>query len=148
VISDTGQNLRHNLNDHTTIVDGTLNPPTPARGVTAAAYTNNDLNPITATTLIDIDTNNDAVVIQSPPNNGSLVATGSLGFDVGLNAGFDIFSSLSGGKTVANTAFATLTSATGGLPQFYTVDPLTATATSVGQFPLPITDIAVSLTGV
>lgn len=149
VISDTGQNLRHNLNNHTTVVDSVLNlnPPAAALGVTGAAYTNNDLNPGTATTLFDIDTNNDQVVIQSPPNNGSLVATGSLGFDVGPNAGFDMFSSLSGGKTIANTGFATLTSSAGGLPQLYTIDPLAATTTSVGQFPLPITDIAVSLTG-
>ena len=156
VISDTGQNLRHNLNDHTTIMDNNLNQGTvtPARGVAGAAYTNNDLNAATATTLFDIDTNNDTVVIQSPPNNGSLVATGSLGFDVGLNAGFDMFSTLYGGKTVSNTAFASLTMASGGNPYLYMIDPLTANATIAasdptrGQFPLNISDIAISLTGV
>ena len=51
-----------------------------ALGLTGAAYTNNDLNqPSTATTLFDIDTTLDQVVIQSPPGNGILVATGKLG---------------------------------------------------------------------
>ena len=43
VISDTGQNLRHDLTAGTTTVDGLTYPPatTPATGVTGAAYTNN-----------------------------------------------------------------------------------------------------------
>ena len=42
-----------------TTVDGTLSctPPTPATGITMAAYTNNDLSPRTGTTLFDIDSN-------------------------------------------------------------------------------------------
>ncbi|MFE2231736.1 DUF4394 domain-containing protein [Streptomyces sp. NPDC059442] len=75
VISDTGQNLRHNIDDPaaplTTTPDGTLtNPTTPpsiALGVTGAAYTNNDLNTATATTLFDIDTVNDRVACSFPP---------------------------------------------------------------------------------
>lgn len=90
VISDTGQNLRHNIDDpaapRTTTVDGTLtNPavpptttPTTALGVTGAAYTNNDLDTTTATTLFDIDTTNDRVSLQSPAN-GTLAPTGALG---------------------------------------------------------------------
>jgi hypothetical protein len=46
------------------------------QGVTAAAYTNNDLNGDTATTLFDIDPINDQVAIQAPPNNGTLNPTG------------------------------------------------------------------------
>src|SRR5688500_14980587 len=71
VISDAGQNLRHNLNDGTTVADATLTTPPatgPAKGVTAAAYTNNDLDARTATTLFDINTVADQVVIQSPAN--------------------------------------------------------------------------------
>ena len=61
-------------------------------GVTGAAYTNNDFepNPATAktgTTLFDIDTMLDQVVIQSPPNNGILVATGKLGVDADAAGG-------------------------------------------------------------
>jgi hypothetical protein len=148
VISDNGQNLRHNLHDGTTTEDTTLTTPPgtgPARGVTAAAYTNNDLNGTTNTTLVDLNTTTDQVVLQSPANNGLLVATGSTGFDAGANAGFDIFSDLTNGKTTFNAAFASLTPVSTGLQTFYTVDLLTGATTSVGVFPLDVTDVAVAL---
>jgi hypothetical protein len=150
VLSDNGQNLRHNLADHTTVEDTTLTTPPatgPSRGVTAAAYTNNDLDATTGTTLFDIDTTLDQVVIQSPPNAGFLTATGSLGLDAGANAGLDIYSTLTGGKTTANTAFASLTPYGASTPSLYSVDLLTGATASVGQFPLNITDLAISLTG-
>jgi hypothetical protein len=147
VISDKGQNLRHDLNTHTTVTDMplTLNGA-PALGVTGAAYTNNDLNGDTATTLFDVDTVNDQVAIQAPANNGTLSPTGKLGFDAGINAGFDIFADLSGGKTLSNTAFGTFLPF-GGKQSFYTVDVLTGAATLVGTFPTiaPVTDVAVAL---
>lgn len=150
VISDNGQNLRHNLNDHTTIQD--LNLTTPpiegtTKGVSAAAYTNNDLDATTATTLVDINTTSDQVVLQSPANNGTLAPTGSIGLDAGLNAGLDIYSTLSGGRTTDNAAFATLTPNGAATPSLYTVNVFTGQATSIGQFPLNITDLAISLTG-
>jgi hypothetical protein len=149
VISDNGQNLRHNLNDHTTTEDATLTtPPTqaPTKGVTAAAYTNNDLNSGTATTLFTIGTGTDQVLIQSPANNGTLAATGALTVDTGLNAGFDIFSVLTNGKTTAVQGFATLIAPT-GTAALYGVNLLSGDATHIGQFPLPIADLAISLTG-
>lgn len=150
VISDNGQNLRHNLNDHSTVQD--LNLTTPpvegtTKGVSAAAYTNNDLNAATATTLVDINTTTDQVVLQSPANNGTLAPTGSLGIDAGINAGMDIYSTLSGGKTVDNAAFASLTPNGTGTPSLYGINVFTGQATSIGQFPLNITDLAISLTG-
>ncbi|GAB2785697.1 DUF4394 domain-containing protein [Streptomyces daliensis] len=150
VISDNGQNLRHNLNDNSTIQDVNLTtPPTEGttKGVTAAAYTNNDLNPATVTTLADINTTSDQVVLQSPANNGTLAPTGSLGIDAGLNAGMDIYSTLSGGKAVDNAAFASLTPYGASTPSLYSVNIFTGQATSIGQFPLNITDVAISLTG-
>ena len=113
IISDTGQNLAHNVNaGGVTVANSTLTytaPPTtpvPATGVTGAAYTNNDLPPAgtpTATTLFDIDTTMDQVVIQSPPGNGILVATGKLGFNAMLSGGFDIYSLIMDGVTVDNS---------------------------------------------
>ncbi|MGC5564956.1 DUF4394 domain-containing protein [Streptomyces sp. FR-108] len=150
VISNYGQNLRHNLNDGTTATDSALNLPpltTAAQGVTAAGYTNNDKVGSTATTLFDIDTYNDQVVIQSPPNAGSLVPTGLLGFDAGTDAGLDIYSVLSNGRTVSNTAFASLTPYGADTPFFYEVNVLTGEPSPIGQFPLNVTDIAISLTG-
>lgn len=150
LISDNGQNLRHNLHDHTTVEDTTLTTPPatgPARGVTAAAYTNNDLNGATAATLFDIDTKADQVVIQAPANNGTLSPTGSLTIDAGPNAGLDIFSNLSNGKTTSNIAFASLTPYGSSTPSLYGINLFTGEATSVGQFPLNITDLAITLTG-
>ncbi|KUF13401.1 DUF4394 domain-containing protein [Streptomyces silvensis] len=150
VVSDRGQNLRHNLGDHTTVEDTVLTTPPitgPTRGVSAAAYTNNDLNGTTATTLFDINAASDQLLIQAPPNNGFLNATGALTVDAGADAGLDIYSELSKGKTVDNTAFATLTPAGARTSSLYGVNLLTGEATSIGQFPLPVTDLAVSLTG-
>jgi hypothetical protein len=147
VISDNGQNLRHNLNDGTTIEDTTLTTPPltgPARGVTAAAYTNNDLNPDTATTLVDINTTTDQVVIQSPANSGLLAPTGALGLDAGPNAGLDIYSDLTNGKTTSVWAFATLVPA-GGPATLYGVNLFTGATSAVGALPLQITDLAIAL---
>ncbi|WP_411070236.1 DUF4394 domain-containing protein [Streptomyces sp. cmx-4-25] len=150
VVSDTGQNLRHNLDDaaapRTTTVDGTLTnpttPPSTALGVTAAAYTNNDLDAATATTLFDIDTTNDRVSLQSPANAGTLAPTGSLGVNTGPTAGFDIYYKASDGT---NHGFATLN--TGGRQRFYEVDVLSGRAGLVGSFPADrqVVDVALPL---
>ncbi|MFJ2055357.1 DUF4394 domain-containing protein [Streptomyces sp. NPDC087908] len=150
VISDTGQNLRHNIDDpaapRTTTVDGTLTnptmPPSTALGVTGAAYTNNDLDTATATTLFDVDTTNDRVSLQSPANAGTLAPTGNLGVNAGPSAGFDIYYQASEGS---NRGFAAL--ATGGKQRFYKVDVLTGRATLVGDFPAgrQVVDVALPL---
>lgn len=143
VISDTGQNLRHNIDDPqgapepgVTVVDTPLtNPPVPpadpetATGVTGAAYTNNDLDAGTATTLFDINTMTDQVVIQSPANNGTLAPTGGLGVDTGPKVGFDIYTWADQGT---NEAFASLDTGDGQV--FHRVNLLTGTATAVGPF--------------
>jgi hypothetical protein len=155
VISDTGQNLRHNIDDPvgmpaagTTAVDGTLTYPpatAPATGVTAAAYTNNDLDPSTATTLFDLDTARDQISVQSPANAGSLAPTGKIGVDAGSSAGFDIYSPLGDGKATSATALATLQ--VGERSGLYKVDLLTGNAKAVGIFPSrhQIVDLAIQL---
>jgi uncharacterized protein DUF4394 len=153
IISDTGQNLAHNVNaGGTTVVNSmltyTVPPATPvaALGVTGAAYTNNDLepaNPTTATTLFDIDTMLDQVVIQSPPGSGILVATGKLGVDADAVAGFDIYSSLDDSVTEQNRAFASLV--VQGTSGFYQINLLTGEATLLGYFDEPMVDIALPL---
>jgi hypothetical protein len=151
IVSDTGQNLAHNVNaGGATAANGVLTytvPPAaavPAAGMTAAAYTNNDLNqPATATTLFDLDTMQDQVVIQSPPGAGILVATGMLGIDAGSDAGFDIYSQLSGGVTIGNVPLATLM--TNGKYALYFVNPTTGDATSLGIFDENVVDIAILL---
>ncbi|MFF0736086.1 DUF4394 domain-containing protein [Streptomyces chartreusis] len=150
VISDSGQNLRHNLDDpaapRTTTVDGALTnpttPPSTARGVTGAAYTNNDLNAATATTLFDLDTMADRVSLQSPANAGTLAPTGSLGVNAALNAGFDVYYNAASGR---NHGFAAIRTA--GTYRLYAVNLLTGKATNKGAFPkrYQVTDLALPL---
>ena len=81
VVSDTGQNLR--LDPDTGAVaaaDGPLNPGPPR--VVGSAYTNNFAG-ATATTLYAIDSTTDQLLIQNPPNAGTLVPVGPLGVDAG-----------------------------------------------------------------
>jgi hypothetical protein len=146
VVSDAGQNVRVNVADGVTAPDTDLsNPPTAgtALGVTGAGYTNNDADPNTNTTLYDIDSVLDQVSIQSPPNQGELVATGKLGVDAELPVGFDIYSRLRQGTTVEVTALASLVSA--GRARFYEIDLVTGRAKLRGNFRLrdQVVDIAI-----
>jgi len=159
VISNTGQNLRHNIDDPAgapakgvTVADATLAYPavgadeaTTGTGVTAAGYTNNDLSPDTATTVFGVDTNLNQLVLQSPANAGLLAATGRLRVDPGTPAGLDVFSDLNRGVTVSNTFWATLQ--VGGKAGLYRLNPLTGQAGRVGIFPATkqVIDIAVDL---
>jgi uncharacterized protein DUF4394 len=141
IISDTGQSLRHDVTFPAppTAVDGTLSyppPAPPALGVAGAAYTNNDADPNTATTLFDVDSNLDQVAIQSPANSGQLAPTGKLLVNTSSALGFDIFTTTFGGTTVFNDAYASLTVAisTGTRTGFYGVDLLTGRARRIGFF--------------
>ena len=121
IVSDTGQNLRVKVDDGTTNNDGFLNyvAGTPTTGIGGAAYVNNDADPNTNTTLFDFDAALDQIAIQSPPNNGSLVATGKFGVDSGPEIGADIYSRVKNGTTVENSGFAALN--IGGTSQFFDV---------------------------
>ncbi|MGH8652487.1 MAG: DUF4394 domain-containing protein [Gammaproteobacteria bacterium] len=171
VVSDISQNLRVpfsvnnvNVNKPQPTVDDSnppsgprpltyaaLVPPVTATGISAAAYTNNDLVATTGTTLFDIDPANvspatdpqNVVVIQSPANGGSVVTTGSLGVDAGPQAGFDIFSQLRKGVTVSNTAFASLFVDEGY--RLYNINLLTGSAKLVGAFDDQVVDLAIQL---
>jgi hypothetical protein len=156
IISDTGQNLRHPFAgplQFLTQMDGRLNytAGTSALGVTGAAYTNNDLDPNTGTTLFDLDSTLDQVAIQSPPNAGSLVATGKLTVDAGSTVGFDNYTQLRQGVAVGNNAFATLV--VDGTTGFYRINLLAGTAILIGGFSRdkiddfsdPVVDIAIPL---
>jgi Domain of unknown function (DUF4394) len=129
IVSNTGQNLRHNVNaGGTTLTDIPLNYMTgvAATGITGVAYTNNDLDPNSGTTLFDLDTAQDQVAVQSPPNDGRLVATGKLVVDSDGPVGFDIYTRLSNGVATSNQGFASLT--VGGANGFYRINLLTGRA--------------------
>ena len=157
VVSNTGQNLRHNLDDATatapplagmTAQDGTLTVPpatTPVMGVAGAAYTNNDLDPNTATTLFDLDTTADQLMVQSPAIAGALAPTGKLLVDAGPVAGLDIYSRGAFGTTQGNHGFATVSVL--GRFSFFQVSLLTGRMSRIGSFrpSAQVADIAVPL---
>ncbi|MGH9943091.1 MAG: DUF4394 domain-containing protein [Pyrinomonadaceae bacterium] len=92
--------------------------------VVAAAYTNSVAG-ATATMLYNIDSTLDVLVIQNPPNNGTLNVVGPLGVNASDTAGFDI----DGGS---GTAFAALHTGRSRGSRLYTIDLTTGTATLVG----------------
>ena len=129
VVSDADQNLRLNPNDGTlTSTDSTLNyavgdtnfgqNPTEV----GVAYSNNVAGAVT-TTLYGIDSNLDTLVIQNPPNDGTLNTVGPLGVDTSAVVGFDI----SGVTGIAYASFVV-----GNVARFYTINLATGAATQVG----------------
>jgi hypothetical protein len=137
IVSDAGQNLRaHPDLGSVVFVDGMLEYAAgdPASGwmptVAASAYSNNDNDPATGTTLFNLDVGTDMLVVQNPPNAGVLNTVGPLGIDVEDVAGFDIAAS-------DGTAYAALVEA--GQPgksarsALYTIDLNTGAATYVGE---------------
>ena len=149
ITSSLGQNLRHNVNaGGGTVVDGTLNytPGVTALGIAGSAYTNNDLNADTATTLYALDSTLNQIALQSPPNAGTLAATGKLTVDATDVAGFDIYSKIRDGVTVEVQALASIKAADGSM-HLYSVRLPTGKAISRGSFgaQLMVTDIAIPL---
>ena len=103
----------------------------------------------TGTTLFDIATMQNQVVVQSPPNGvpmavaANLVPSGSLGVDPDQPSGFDIYSAVVNGVTADNVGYAVLNVA--GASGFYGVNLLTGQATLVDGFDFPVVDVAVPL---
>jgi hypothetical protein len=136
VVSDTEQNLRLNpITGTVTFADAPLNPP---GNVVAAAYTNNFAGAI-STTLYDIDSNSDLLLIQNPPNSGVLSAIGPLNVNTSGLTGFDI--------SPAGGAFASLTAPAATTTNFYTINLTTGAATLVGAIGggETIRDVAIQL---
>lgn len=150
VVSDNGQNLRQPFGTTdgptaATVADAALNytAGTPAAGIAAVAYTNNDLSADSATTLFDLDSALDQIAIQAPANAGSLSATGKLGVNADPDAGFDIYSTVRNDRSVDVIGFAVI--GVGGSYRVYATDLLTGLVEDQGKFKFPVTDIAVGL---
>jgi hypothetical protein len=145
VVSDTGQNLRVNVDTGATLVDTPLTYPPTAATAAGAAYTNNDSDPNTATTLFVIDATLDQLALQSPANSGQLAATGKLTADTSSIVGSDIYSTVRNGTTVGSEGFASLT--VGGASGLYRVDLLQGRANARGLFAsgTVVTGIAIPL---
>jgi hypothetical protein len=94
VVSDAGQNLRIDVGTGVTTVDGTLTYAggSGAPRVSAAAYTNNDRDAATGTTLFVLDGETDTLNTQAPPNDGILNQVGEVGLPSWPQAGLDVYS--------------------------------------------------------
>jgi hypothetical protein len=147
VVSDADQNMRLNPNNGAlagadtalAYAVGDANVGANPNSV-GAAYTNSFAG-ATTTTLYGIDSNLDILIIQNPPNSGTLNTIGPLGFDTSGLVGFDI--------ATAGTAFASLS--VSGLVGLFTINLATGAATPVGSIgtgATAIRDIAVAPAGV
>lgn len=136
VVTSSGRNLRVNPNDGSlTATDGDLSGP-----VSGAAYTNNRVGGGT-TTLYDLNTDADTLVIQAPPNAGTLSTVGPLRVDASAVNGFDIAAD---GAAVAALQVGSAPSA------LYCVDLSTGRATLAARIGpgLRVTALAVAPRGV
>ena len=136
VVSDTGQNYRINVDTGATTVDGNLafaaNDPNAGTspGVVASAYTNTA--GAATTTLYNLDLATQSLVIQNPPNNGTLITVGSLNTIAFPEASFDIDGS-------TNQAFAVLNGV-----EFSTIDLTSGAATYIGDISTPSNIIGIA----
>jgi hypothetical protein len=155
IVSDTGQNLSHDLKlgEDPATVDGETTEDAPLNYLgnesvaigTSVAYANNDLTDTTDTTLYNIDTNLDQTVTQTAVS-GVLTPVGALGLDPATGAGFDIHSTLDeNGAAVSNAGYAALS--INGVYGLWGIDLTTGLASEVCDFPdeLQVTDLAVQL---
>ncbi len=126
VVSNTGQNLRINVDTGATITDDALNSAGATRtGVSATAYTNSFASAC-RTTLFYIDTNTDRLLTTSDPNAGTLSEIGNLGVNADAGSGYEIVTAADG----TNSAIAVLT--VGGATTLYTINLTSGAATATG----------------
>lgn len=122
VVSETGPNLRINVDTGATTTDGDINRVGAAASVLASAYSNNFAG-ASSTALLNLEANSDVLTQQTPPNNGTLVNLGPLGLDINAMGGFDIAGGANG------LVLAALRSGASGAFSLYTVSLTTGAAT-------------------
>jgi len=125
VISNLGQSLRINVDTGATTTDGDINRSTPAV-VAAGAYTNSFAG-TTATDLYDIDSAQNVLAKQMPPNDGTLVNVGALNLSVNGAGSLDIAGGANG------LVLAALRTSPLGPFSLYTVALTTGAATLYGN---------------
>lgn len=130
VMSLDGQNLRVNVETGEAVTDGRLKNVAGALGevmprIVAGAYTNS-LAGATATMLLTIDTSQNALNVQNPPNDGVQSPRARLSAPVPAGVAMDILS-----DGTANTGFV-MAGAT-----LHTLDIMTGALTTRGNVSLP-----------
>lgn len=112
IVSNTGQNLRVNVDTGAATTDAPINGAASGATLTAAAYTNSFAG-TASTTLFVIDASRATLYIQDPPNNGTLTTPVGLGVVPASFGGFDI-------DARTNKGYATLTVG-GGATNLYSI---------------------------
>lgn len=133
LVTNTGQNLRLNPeNGVLAAVDGSINGgASPVIG--GVAYTNS-VSGAATTTLYDLDATTGKLYKQDPPNNGTLVEVGNLGFTFTGQAAFDI--------NPDNSA-AVVAATTGTVNRLYVLDLNNGRSTNIGDLSQKIIDLAI-----
>jgi hypothetical protein len=136
VTSGTNQaNLRVSPITGAITTDTGLTNPSGAPVMTGAAYTNNDNNANTGTTLYGIDQSRSVLLRSTNANAGTYVDQGSLGVTLNatLGADFDVYSDLANPTSPANAAFLAAAASGATVDNLYTVDLTSGNASSVGR---------------
>jgi hypothetical protein len=124
IVSDTGQNLRVDVDSGATITDAPLTSGGSARaGINGAAYTNAFADAC-RTALYYIDSTTDQLLTTTDPNGGAVTVVGALGVDATAAGDLEIATAGDG----SNTGYAVLV--VGGTPTSYQVDLSTGAATA------------------
>ena len=131
LVTNNGQNLR--LNPETGMVAATDTNIATTSSVCGIAYTNSKSG-ATSTTLYDVDMISGKLFKQDPPNNGTLVEVGNLGFTFSGQAAFDI--------NPDNSA-AIIAATKDSKNTLYTLDLNSGKATNIGNLTQKIIDIAI-----
>ena len=125
VVSDSGQNLRINVDTGMVITDAALS----RTGVTGAAYTN-AFAAACRSQAYYIDTNTDQLLTTSDANGGALTVVGPLGVDATAAGDLEIATDTNG-----NTGYAVLV--VGGAATSYQINLRNGTAATAG----PVTNL-------
>jgi trimeric autotransporter adhesin len=124
VVSDTGQNLRIDVDTGAVITDTPIGGTTARAGISGAAYTN-AFAEACRSALYYIDASTDQLLTTADPNGGTVGVVGALGVDASNVSDLEIATAADG----SNSANAVLV--VGGVPTLYSIDLSTGAATSV-----------------
>jgi Domain of unknown function (DUF4394) len=127
VTSDANQNIRLHPDDANVVgADADLNPGDPT--VVGSAYTGSSFSAglASSTVLYALDALDDAIYVQSPPNNGTLTMPQQLDINVRGDSGFDI-----AGRN--NVGYVATASDRRPGAELYRVDVLTGDSVKLGQ---------------
>lgn len=131
LVTNTGQNLRlHPETGAAAFTDGSI---ATTSSITGIAYTNSTSG-ASSTTLYDIDVTAKKLFKQDPPNNGTLVAVGDLGFTFTGQVAFDI--------NPDNSA-ALIAATNGSENTLYKTDLSNGSSVNIGKLSQKIIDLAI-----